>query len=666
MASKAQRQLAYLLSEVLENGSRLFPGIECIIKDATYYDKVDVVDLLWSTTYRGQVYFEAIRDYGTSPKVQPYELANSVAYASCITTWIFIVNDLCGRGPAETLGSLIRYNGLFYAIETGEAFASAYLESLKGDSIVLSNGVFFKILNDTVHRLSDEEACKVILQVCRYPKRFCPISRNTGESEIASLEKFSRCGAKCNAINNNWSVWPGPAVHSMATEAMREILIPKRGYRKCICERGSFSNGSIRMRDGRTTSDIGVKYSELVGSSMVRWIGSKEYKTRYYDFLNSSVPYRFGRPPRVVKVMCVPKDFKSKRIIAPTPAIYNWIGHSVREYLLYLTERTGAIVHMDPEDQTVNAQLSKFGSLDGAWDTFDLSSASDSIPRQLMFSMLPMELRDCIAMCLEDYVLLPSSKGDKVFPCSMIATSGNVLTPFLQSVFFLALGRVACSLSGVPCDGVFVYNDDIVVRHAASDCLRDLITLYGGTVNEKKTYCTGPYRESCGSESYNGFDVAPLYWPRSAFPTNGEQAMSFMVTLQHRLESYTLTNIFLMDVVTKSCPRVLGMEMTFSCDVEHSDLYAAWMSPEESEKSQHLVFTNRRAPRGTLDIAADQFGFEAYELDLYTQFLENGPHYESPLDELLHVTTPRRLVDDYFYHREPRWTAAPPLYGINS
>jgi hypothetical protein len=62
---------------------------------------------------------------------------------------------------------------------------------------------------------------------------------------------------------------------------------------------------------------------------------------------------------------------------------------------------------------------------------------------------------------------------------------------------------------------VSVYGDDIIVPSAAAGRLAGLLEYLGFTPNAKKSYATGPFRESCGKHYYLGHDITPFYVKRA-------------------------------------------------------------------------------------------------------------------------------------------------------
>jgi len=59
-------------------------------------------------------------------------------------------------------------------------------------------------------------------------------------------------------------------------------------------------------------------------------------------------------------------------------------------------------------------------------------------------------------------------------------------------------------------EDVHVYGDDIIVRKSVYEPLIELLAYLGFTTNSRKTFSSGPFRESCGADWYEGKDVRPF------------------------------------------------------------------------------------------------------------------------------------------------------------
>jgi hypothetical protein len=95
--------------------------------------------------------------------------------------------------------------------------------------------------------------------------------------------------------------------------------------------------------------------------------------------------------------------------------------------------------------------------------------------------------------------------GTKLFKYSKFSSMGNGSTFALESLIFASL----CYATGSK--AFSVYGDDLIIETELVDDLVDLLRFFGFSVNADKSYVSGPFRESCGTDWYEGYDVTPFY-----------------------------------------------------------------------------------------------------------------------------------------------------------
>jgi len=141
--------------------------------------------------------------------------------------------------------------------------------------------------------------------------------------------------------------------------------------------------------------------------------------------------------------------------------------------------------------------------------TLDLASASDSISSELCRLVLPpawygylMDLRSPEGEC-----------GGEVFSYEKISSMGNGFTFALESAIFTAIVyAVEKHLHGrFDQSKVAVYGDDIIVRKSSADLTIRMLNLCGFNLNLEKSFCSGPFRESCGADWFSGTPVRPVF-----------------------------------------------------------------------------------------------------------------------------------------------------------
>jgi hypothetical protein len=202
------------------------------------------------------------------------------------------------------------------------------------------------------------------------------------------------------------------------------------------------------------------------------------------------------------RVTFVPKTATTERAIAIEPLMNVYaqlgLGRMIRR-------RLRSLAGIDLDDQSVNQALAKEGSIRGFLATIDLSSASDTVSREVIRAIFPDAWFGAMDACRSKVGTLDG----KSFMYEKFSSMGNGFTFELESLLFWALARSACVISHCP-EMVSVYGDDIVVPVDAYDTLEEILTFFGFTLNKRKSFRSGYFRESCGKDYYNGVDVRPF------------------------------------------------------------------------------------------------------------------------------------------------------------
>lgn len=166
--------------------------------------------------------------------------------------------------------------------------------------------------------------------------------------------------------------------------------------------------------------------------------------------------------------------------------------------------------------QFKNRELARRGSLDGSFDTIDLSSASDSISLKMLKWLLPPDFFRWLVALRSPSSKLPDGTLQELH---MVSTMGNGYTFPLQTIIFSCVVMSAFRLRGLApsypfgvSEGNFGVNgDDIVVPREITSLVLRLLHLLGFTINNDKTFVEGPFRESCGGDYFNGRNLRGVY-----------------------------------------------------------------------------------------------------------------------------------------------------------
>jgi hypothetical protein len=203
------------------------------------------------------------------------------------------------------------------------------------------------------------------------------------------------------------------------------------------------------------------------------------------------------------KLCFVPKNSRTDRPIVVEPLLNGLMQKGIGSYIKKRLRHAG----IDLTDQSRNQRLAFIGSVTGRLATIDLSSASDTISLALVWDLLPFPWADLLSSCRTGEV----SYKDDYFVLEKFSSMGNGYTFELESLIFYALAYGVCHHLGLDQSEVSVYGDDIVIPSQAYELLSSVLSYTGFEINERKSFRSGPFRESCGADFWHGFDIRPFY-----------------------------------------------------------------------------------------------------------------------------------------------------------
>jgi hypothetical protein len=209
------------------------------------------------------------------------------------------------------------------------------------------------------------------------------------------------------------------------------------------------------------------------------------------------------------KLSFVPKDCTKHRSIVVEPILNGLLQKGIGDYMKHRLKLHG----LDLSDQTRNQKLARKGSIDGSLATIDLSMASDCISRGLVWSLLPSPWADLLDSARSDQVTYKHPISGEIlnFVIEKFSSMGNAYTFELESLIFYSLVSGVCQHLRISPSDISVYGDDIICPVAAYPLLSQVLEDCGFVLNRNKTFSTGPFRESCGTDYLEGIDIRPFY-----------------------------------------------------------------------------------------------------------------------------------------------------------
>lgn len=216
---------------------------------------------------------------------------------------------------------------------------------------------------------------------------------------------------------------------------------------------------------------------------------------------------------RAGKVEFVPKSSFEDRTIVVEPTLNTLCQAAVGDYMASRLRRAG----VDIKQQKPNREAARKGSLDGSLATVDLSSASDTVSREVVADLLGLEWFSFLSRYRTGAVVW----REENFLLEKFSSMGNGFTFPLETLIFYALAWGVCAHLGLDCASARAYGDDIVIPTEGFDLLREVLVACGFVVNVSKSYWEGSFRESCGADFFHGTDIRPYYLR----PTLGDTAL---------------------------------------------------------------------------------------------------------------------------------------------
>lgn len=217
----------------------------------------------------------------------------------------------------------------------------------------------------------------------------------------------------------------------------------------------------------------------------------------------------------------VPKKSDIDRVACKEPEANMILQRMLGVHMRNRLRRVG----IDLTDQGLNQSLAR-DALKANLATIDLSSASDSISRQVVMELLPAPWWSV----LDDLRVTHTLIDKEWHELAMFSSMGNGFTFELETILFYAITRAVCWLSGIK-GKITVYGDDIIAPSAVVPRLQRVFSLFGFSMNPKKTHYKGPFRESCGKHYHSGVDVSPFYIRKAV-----ETVPELILLLNHLLE----------------------------------------------------------------------------------------------------------------------------------
>lgn len=201
------------------------------------------------------------------------------------------------------------------------------------------------------------------------------------------------------------------------------------------------------------------------------------------------------------KLVFVAKNAGTLRAIDTQPTLTGLVQLGIGDAIEKCLLRVG----VDIRDQSRNQELARLGSTIGHIATIDLRNASNTVWYMLVKFLSRTDWFDLLnagrTPCTE--------YNGTVYDLHMFSAMGNGYTFPLETLIFWSIVSVVCKDDDPGLIGV--YGDDIICPAHKADDVVTALKLFGFQINLDKSFLSGPFRESCGSDYYLGTNVRPYH-----------------------------------------------------------------------------------------------------------------------------------------------------------
>lgn len=369
------------------------------------------------------------------------------------------------------------------------------------------------------HRFADDYACVSFLKKYEgFPKSL------RADTKLAAMKSTVASELACEKTNQKLRHFV-PSRHTLdmllyAQGLISDVLQDCPNLEKALGADGipSYGPGTSSSCKGRYTSvynkldsDLHVTYKAAPLAKELLSIVPRlipQYPDRFTadtDIVGEfCVPYSLMFIPGN-RFTTVPKNAKTDRPICVEPHLNMVLQRIYGKVISKRLKRFGIDTEMQHE---VNRTLAESCSIDDQMVTIDLSAASDTISVELVRNLLPEDWFDVLNNIRSHF----TQYDDCLRENAKFSSMGNGFTFELETLIFWALTCAALHFNNLDRkNNVSVFGDDIIVATPAANTLVDLLTYCGFSLNKEKTFLSGPFKESCGSDFWNGYNVRPYF-----------------------------------------------------------------------------------------------------------------------------------------------------------
>lgn len=413
---------------------------------------------------------------------------------------------------------------LLQALDRGQITSDLFTGFRRAGGFPLLFSGFLRIIFDSSGRIRDTsdslvKAIRSLRQVLLFLSKIELDSSPARVKKVLDSYKVTDSELSFDPDNDMWAhdwvhVW---GVRNAAKAAFGQFLddVEQTLYEDAVF-RGFHGPGAVADHTGNNARWSLNRWTERLEAVLP---AESTLSCNLHDYMDQEYLWLSEDQEPPVRVVTVPKTMKGPRVIAIEPAHMQYVQQglfSVMTEVLNRPAHSRLKSTMGWNDQEPNRALARDWQ---SYATVDLSEASDRVSFALvrhLFESWPLfwgaieasrslraELPDGEIIHLRKFASMGSAM---CFPIeSMVFTAIAVYAKWMTEDDYLTTSyrSVAGSLS----TPFRVFGDDIIVPRSWTPNLLEVLGLCGLKVNAHKSFWTGKFRESCGADWYDGFDV---------------------------------------------------------------------------------------------------------------------------------------------------------------
>lgn len=183
-----------------------------------------------------------------------------------------------------------------------------------------------------------------------------------------------------------------------------------------------------------------------------------------------------------------------------------------------MISRKLASVGLDKPKQALRNKLTaRQASQDQKLVTWDLRSGSSLICKMIPELVVRSDWFNALNAVRSHYIIDPGSCDTKPLLLEKFSEMGNGFTFELETLIFWAFLKASCEYDGISSSECMVFGDDLIFPSQACQTIAQVFKFCGFEVNQSKSFSSGPFRESCGGDYFNGNNVRPFFLRKDVY-----------------------------------------------------------------------------------------------------------------------------------------------------